>query len=43
MTGITTARYSEPWLLWILAAYAGTRGVELAKAVSDRAPVEADT
>ena len=25
MTGITTARYSEPWLLWMLAAYAGIR------------------
>jgi cysteine synthase A len=25
MTGITTAGYSEPWLLWMLAAYAGTR------------------
>ena len=24
MTGITTAGYSEPWLLWMLAAYAGT-------------------
>jgi hypothetical protein len=23
-TGMTTAGYSEPWLLWMLAAYAGT-------------------
>ena len=30
MTGITTAGYSEPWLLWMLAAYAGTRVSSLA-------------
>jgi hypothetical protein len=35
------AGYSEPWLLWMLAAYAQYQGVEFAKPLRDRATVKA--
>jgi len=31
MIGITTAGYSEPWLLWMVAAYAGTNVSKMAQ------------
>src|SRR5512139_28337 len=41
MTGMITAGYSEPWLLWMVHRIGRHQHVEFAKPVSDRATVKA--